>query len=103
MSVSALANQLYDATLAIVYPQACAVCGESVETREAGVACGSCWEMTRRFSGSETICWKCGRFSPGRITGGKREQVRCGLCDNDEFTVARSSGFYEGALRACLL
>lgn len=103
MSISALASQLYDATLAIVYPQACAVCGDSVESRDVGVACASCWETTHLFSELETICAKCGRVSPGTIAEDKKHQVSCGLCKDDAFTAARSCGFYEGALRACLL
>ena len=103
MSLGAVASQLYDATLAIVYPQACAVCGNSVETRDGGVACASCWEATHLFSGTETTCAKCGRVSPGTIAVDKKDQVRCRLCDDDTFTAARSCGFYEGALRACLL
>ncbi|MEO8434108.1 MAG: double zinc ribbon domain-containing protein [Pyrinomonadaceae bacterium] len=103
MSLSALASQLYDATLAIVYPQACAVCGDSVESRAGGIACALCWEATPLLSGSEILCGKCGRISHGKIADEKREQVHCGFCDDDAFTAARSCGVYEGALRASLL
>lgn len=34
---------LTDALLALVYPQSCRVCGNSVEQRRFGVACESCW------------------------------------------------------------
>lgn len=34
---------LTDALLALVYPQSCRVCGGSVESRQYGVACESCW------------------------------------------------------------
>ena len=103
MSFAAKASFLYDAALAVVYPQACEVCGESVEARADGVACAGCWEQATIFSGTETICWMCGFLSLGQIADGKREQVRCGHCDEDFFTAARACGFYEGALRAAVL
>jgi ComF family protein len=103
MSFAAKASFLYDAALAVVYPQACAVCNGSVDARAGGVACAGCWEQASIFSGAETICWKCGLLSLGHIADDKREQVRCGRCDEDSFTVARACGVYEGALRAAVL
>ena len=35
---------LTDALLAILYPQSCRLCGQSVEQQRFGVACGSCWK-----------------------------------------------------------
>lgn len=93
----------YDALLALVYPQQCAVCGASVEQRESGVACANCWQQTSMFSGEETICWKCGQTSPGRVSAEDREAVRCHRCDDASFTAARACGIYEGALRASVL
>lgn len=34
---------LTDALLAVIYPQSCRVCGNSVESRRYGVACEACW------------------------------------------------------------
>jgi ComF family protein len=96
-------SSLYDAALALVYPQACAVCGQSVESRHDGVACASCWQKTRLFTEGDTLCWKCGAFTEAAIARDKRESVRCGRCDDDDFTAARACGFYEGALRASIL
>jgi ComF family protein len=96
-------SSLYDAALALVYPQACAVCGASVESRHDGVACASCWQTTRVFNEDDTLCWKCGAFTEAAIDKDKRQSVRCGKCDNDAFTGARACGFYEGALRASIL
>ncbi len=96
-------SQLYDAALALVYPQACAICGRSVESRHDGVACSSCWDETRTFSESDTICWKCGELSRATLNQANREQVRCGRCVDDDFTAARACGSYEGALRASIL
>ena len=93
----------FDSFLALVYPQSCAVCGASVESRAAGVACGFCWKQTQIFNGSETVCWKCGLPSIGTVPVERREEVRCHRCDEDAFTAARACGLYEGALRASVL
>jgi ComF family protein len=97
------ANLFYDSLLALVYPQACAVCGGSVESRALGVACAGCWQRTRIFSAEETLCWKCGLPSRGTVPPEKRQDVRCRRCDEDAFTAARACGLYEGALRASVL
>ena len=96
-------SALYDATLALVFPQGCAVCGASVEARACGVACATCWQKTRIFSEEDLICWKCGVLAPGRVPEEKRKEVRCHRCDVEHFTVARACGAYEGALRASVL
>jgi ComF family protein len=96
-------SSLYDAALALVYPQACAVCGASVESRHDGVACASCWQTTRVFNEDDTLCWKCGKFTEAVVSKDKRRSIRCGQCDDDAFTAARACGFYEGALRASIL
>jgi ComF family protein len=98
-----LTSRLYDATLALVYPEECAVCSLSVESRHDGVACGACWNATHLFREEDTLCWKCGLFTEAAIRKDKRETVRCGQCDTDAFTAARACGFYEGALRASIL
>jgi len=103
MLATRAANLFYDSCLALLYPQACAVCGDSVESRTLGVACEKCWHATRIFTGDETVCWKCGAMSAGSVAPEQREQVRCRRCDADAFTVARACGAYEGALRASVL
>lgn len=97
--VSALA----DAGLALVFPQACAVCGGSVEARADGFACGACWHKTRLFGGEDLVCWKCGAPARGRAPEEKRQEVRCRRCDDEHYTAARACGAYEGALRATVL
>lgn len=93
----------YDSLLALVYPQACAVCGGSVESRALGATCANCWQKTKIFSAAETLCWKCGQPSLGSVPEDKREEVRCRRCDENAFTAARACGVYEGALRASVL
>jgi len=103
MDLTRAVNTAYDSLLALVYPQACAICGGSVESRALGVACADCWKQTHTFTGQETICWKCGLPSPGSVSEEKRETVRCRRCDADDFAAARACGVYEGALRASIL
>ena len=99
----AIASHAYDAALALVYPQTCAVCGASVESRHDGVACASCWRTTRLFEEDDTLCWQCGAFTDVWVSKERRIGVRCGQCDEAAFTAARACGFYEGALRASVL
>ena len=94
---------LYDATLSLIYPQDCAVCGASVEARADGVACRACWQKTRAFTEEDLICWKCGVLAPGAVPEEKRREVRCRRCDAEHFTAARACGVYEKALRASVL
>ncbi len=98
-----LTSTLYDAALALVYPQVCAVCGGSVESRHDGIACAACWSATHLFSHDDTLCWKCGAFTRASVSEDRRKSIRCGQCDEDGFTAARACGFYEGALRASVL
>jgi ComF family protein len=104
MSLVSKTSAIYDAALAILFPQACAVCGESVEARFDGVACSACWQKTRIFSAEDLSCWKCGaRAHDGRVEEAMRRDVLCRRCDALEYTVARACGVYEGALRASVL
>src|SRR6476620_5519358 len=96
-------SSLYDATLALVYPHACAVCGRSVESRHDGVACALCWQTTPVFTEDDTLCWKCGAFTAAAVDPEHRSSVRCGRCADDAFDGARACGIYEGALRASIL
>ena len=103
MKIHGTVNTCYDALLAIIYPQTCAVCGGSVESRAYGIACEECWNKTKIFSDKDTLCWKCGLPSVGFVAPEKREQVRCRRCDHNAFTAARACGVYEGALKASIL
>jgi len=97
------AQLFYDALLTLAYPQACAICGGSVERRKFGIACEACWNRTRIFTGAETLCWKCGVPAIVEVAGVVREEVRCRRCDSQSFTAARAAGLYEGALRESVL
>ncbi len=108
MRLSRTCDALGDAALALLYPQACAVCGRaSVEARADAPACGVCWAETRIFERDEMLCWKCGALAEesagGAVAEEKRMEVRCRRCENEPFTAARACGVYEGALRASVL
>jgi ComF family protein len=48
---------LTDALLAVLYPQSCAICGDSVEQRRFGVACEECWKKTQILIDGCAIGW----------------------------------------------
>jgi ComF family protein len=98
-----LTHLFYDALLAVAYPQRCAICGGSVESRKFGVACEACWKRTRIFTGRERLCWKCGAFLDDEVLPISPEEVRCGRCETQCFNVARAVGSYKGALRESVL
>ena len=98
-----LTSSLYDAALALVFPQPCAACGASVEMRADAPACAACWSNTSVFTGEETVCWKCGEEAHAQVDPKSRGVVCCGRCDAEEFTAARAVGPYAGALRASVL
>src|SRR6266540_522429 len=102
-STGSVISGVYDSVFALIYPQACAICGASVESRHNGVVCASCWNATQLFDESDTLCWKCGAFTPAEVAMDKRAAVRCGQCETASFTAARACGLYEGALRASVL
>ena len=97
------ASKLYDSALALVYPQACVICGLSVESRVHEPACAACWKETRTFVNNEAMCWKCGVPARHSSLNTNAEAIRCRKCDSLEFTAARACGMYEGGLRASVL
>lgn len=104
MSWAGKTSALYDATLALIFPQACSVCGAAgVERRADGIACQTCWQKTLLISEEDLICWKCGAPAPGMVTKERRREVYCRRCEAEQFTAARACGAYEGALRASVL
>src|ERR1051325_9272563 len=103
MLLSRVANSCYDSLLTVFYPQQCEVCGGSVESRAHGVACSDCWRRTTLFSGTEIVCWKCGRLLVGAVGDGERKRVFCHRCDEAAFTAVRACGVYDGAIRASVL
>ena len=91
---------LSDPILSLIYPQECAVCHDEVESSSDGIACASCWESTRVFNGSETLCSKCGAFL---FEAERPEPVFCRECREHDYDTASSAGLYERALSASVL
>ena len=101
-SITAI-DGIYDSVLALVYPQSCAVCGVSVESRHDAPACAACWASSKLFADEDALCWKCGAVTEAIVPGDRVLPIRCGHCDADNFTAARACGLYEGVLRASVL
>ncbi len=93
-------SKICDSLLTIVYPQSCQICRNSVESFSNGAACNTCWEQTRIFSGTETLCGKCGRFLSEKPSD---FQTFCHRCDEHFYDQARAVGFYEQALAASVI
>jgi ComF family protein len=94
---------LRDASLAVLYPTPCRVCGAMIESWRDGVACAKCWQEFEKVNLSKDFCAKCGfllQSLPSRI---EKEPRLCGRCDDFAFTCARACGPYEGALRESVL
>jgi len=93
-------QRVFDPLLTLVYPQACHVCENSVESSEDGIACSYCWKKTSIFSGAETLCAKCGAFLRPESSD---FQTFCRRCDEHFYDSATAVGIYEYALAASVL
>ena len=93
-------TSLADSLLSIVYPQPCVVCGNCVENRRYGVACETCWTQTRIFTGSETLCSKCGAYLREKPSA---YEIHCHNCEGHFYDSAHAVGVYEKALAATIL
>jgi ComF family protein len=93
-------TKVLDSLLTVLYPQGCQNCGGSVEHFEYGAACQACWQKTRIFSGTETVCYKCSKFLSEKETD---FQTFCHECDAHFYEQARAAGLYENALQTSVL
>lgn len=91
---------IYDSCLTLIYPQACKICEQSVESQADGFACDNCWRQTRVFNDKEIICQKCSAFLKNGTPG---VETFCRRCDTDEYDLARAVGLYENALSTSVL
>lgn len=94
---------LRDATLVTLFPTACRVCGEIIESWRDGIACATCWEKIVQTRDLESACAKCGAPLKSLPFDGQINERRCGRCDHFAFNYARAVGPYEGALRESVL
>lgn len=93
-------GKVFDSLLTLVYPQACQTCENSVENAADGIACQSCWTKTNIFSGTETLCAKCGAFLQPKAAN---FQTFCRRCGEHFYDSASAVGIYEHALAASVL
>lgn len=97
---SRVSATLRDAAVATLYPSACRVCGDVIESWRDGVACSACWLEIER--GAADFCAKC--WTPlTSASGAEAGAVRCGQCDHFAFDFVRSCGPYRGAMREAVL
>lgn len=89
-----------DPLLALLYPQPCQNCNNLSEHFANGVACADCWAKTRIFSGSETLCEKCGDFLKPAAS---RFEAFCHRCDDHFYDRAVAAGIYEHGLAAAVI
>ena len=93
-------RSLPDSFLSVLYPEECRVCGGEVDSLFNGVACSNCWNATKIFTGTETLCNKCGAFLFGASSA---DPALCGKCDEHSYDRAVAAGIYEKALAASIL
>ncbi len=97
---------LRDATLAILFPLECRVCGAIIESWRDGVACAACWHQVeqklKHLQAEKGFCAKCGLPLPSSQAA-QLEDRHCGKCDEMAFSFASACGIYEGALRESVL
>jgi ComF family protein len=86
-----------DSLVSLLYPQPCGGCSDIAGRFSDGVACSSCWEKTRIFTGNETLCSKCGTYLRD---GNNASEALCRHCDDHHYDRARAAGIYENALAA---
>ena len=93
-------RNLPDSFLSVLYPEECRVCGGEVGSLSDGVACLNCWNVTKLFTGDETLCSKCGAFL---FDGSSKQPTFCRKCDDQCFDAGVAVGLYEKALAASVL
>lgn len=90
---------VYNSFLAVVYPQQCRICENSVETAFDGVACRECWDKVRLPGGNEAVCIKCGAY----FGQAAKDSVDCPQCVDHSYGRATAAGAYEFALAATVI
>lgn len=95
--------RLRDASLTVLYPSECRVCGHQIESWHDGVVCAQCWAAATNDWALRDLCAKCGaplRALPTNLQISARE---CGKCREFAFAFARAAGAYEKALLESIL
>lgn len=92
-----------DASLAVLFPSECRVCGRQIEAWHDGVVCGECWQAAATAWAVRELCAKCGSplraIAPPLATTARE----CGKCREYAFACARAAGPYDTALLESIL
>lgn len=92
---------LRDASVALLYPAPCQVCGVLRDSLRDGVACQRCWREAEQARWNFDVCEKCDASLPQLQL--RPQMRRCGLCEELAFAYARACGLYRGAFRESVL
>ena len=107
LSLKRASESLRDASLSMIFPLECRVCGAIIESWRDGVACAACWrEVENRLEqihAQKSLCGKCGLPLQSFPQTNQLEDQRCGKCEEMAFSLASACGVYEGALRENVL
>ncbi len=94
-------KQISDALLATFFPTSCRLCSQLIEDKACGVVCQKCWDNYLPFQLSKS-CQKCG-YPSLSLEIENLPPKDCMYCRNALFSLVRSCGAYEGAMRASVL
>jgi ComF family protein len=94
-------SRFRDATLSLLYPTQCRVCGAPINSLQDGVSCSDCWHEAQTEWLAAEHCVKCdAKLKPVGGTGLERQ---CPHCGELAFTQARACGAYAGPWLASIL
>ena len=100
VELAAMLRRAIDSILTTIYPQQCFACRGLVESQSSGDACDRCWEETKVFDGSESLCQKCGAVQDRNIAS---EIASCPNCHDAYYDSAIAAGVYEKAIAASVV
>ena len=100
IELAAMLRRAIDSILTTIYPQQCFACGGLVESHDNGIACDVCWEETRVFDGSESLCMRCGAVQDRAAA---EEIASCPNCHDAYYDSAIAAGVYERAIAASVV
>lgn len=93
-------SRFRDATLSLLYPTPCRVCGAPINSINDGVCCTDCWQVVQSEWLAAEHCVKCdAQLKPL----GRALARQCPHCRELAFTEARACGAYAGACLANIL
>ncbi len=94
-------KSISEALLATLFPVACKICGQLIESKACGVACQDCWSSYLPFQPSQ-LCQKCG-YPCLELNSPNLPPKNCAKCRKSPYCFAYACGPYEGAMQASIL